>query len=163
MAALPPWAGVPHRRDRRCVSRHYARGRRRGKRAGTPWGACRSGPTLRPMPLSLRPARPGDEHGLVAVHEELGDYYAELAPQHFRRPDVDGLAAELAAELREPRADELVLVAEGDGQIVGAVRASLVRPPADAAREVVRDVASVRVRIDYVVRQADRRGQGVGA
>jgi GNAT superfamily N-acetyltransferase len=115
------------------------------------------------MPLSLRPARPGDEHGLVALHEELGDYYAELAPQHFRRPDVDGLAAELAAELREPRADELVLVAEADGQIVGALRASLVRPPADAAREVVRDVASVRVRIEYVVTQADSRRQGFAA
>jgi hypothetical protein len=43
----------------------------------------------------------------------MGGFYAALAPQHFRRPDVVGLADELAGELR---ADVLVLVAEADGQ-----------------------------------------------
>jgi GNAT superfamily N-acetyltransferase len=144
-------------------SRPYARRAPRGNRAGTRCCTYRGGRTLRPVPVSVRPARPGDEQGLVALHEEMGGYYAELAPQHFRRPDVDGLVAELAGELREPRADVLVLVAEADGQIVGALWASLVRPPADAARQIVRDVAAVCVRIDYVVTHGDRRRQGVGA
>jgi GNAT superfamily N-acetyltransferase len=97
------------------------------------------------------------------LHEEIGDYYAELAPQHFRRPDVDGLAGEIDRELRESPDDALALVAETDGHIVGALWASLLRPPTDATRQVDRDTASLRVRIDYVVTQAARRRRGVAA
>jgi GNAT superfamily N-acetyltransferase len=115
------------------------------------------------VPLSLRVARPGDGAALVALHEEMGRYYAELAPEQFRRPDVDGLARDLDGELGESSDDELVLVAQADGQIVGALWAALLQPPADAARQIERDVTRVRVRIDYVVTSADRRRQGVAA
>jgi GNAT superfamily N-acetyltransferase len=115
------------------------------------------------VPLSLRVARPGDGAALAALHEDMGTYYAELASKHFRRPDVDGLAGDLEQELRESSEDALVLVAEVDGQIVGALWAALLQPAADAECQIERDVAQPRVRIDYVVTSAARRRQGIAA
>jgi GNAT superfamily N-acetyltransferase len=117
----------------------------------------------RGVPLSLRVAGPGDGAALAALHEEMGTYYAGLASRHFRRPDVDGLASDLDRELRESSEDELVLVAEAGGQIVGALWAALFQPAGDAERQIERDVAQRRVRIDYVVTSAARRRQGIAA
>ena len=93
----------------------------------------------------------------------MGAYYAELAPQEFRAPDVDGLAAQLDSELRSLSGDELALVAEADGQIVGALWAVMLPPPVDAERQIDHDITEPRVRIEYVVTTASRRRQGVGA
>jgi hypothetical protein len=59
------------------------------------------------VPVSVRDARSGDGAALAALHQEMGAYYAELAPEHFRRPDVDGMAAEIDRELRDAPADVL--------------------------------------------------------
>jgi GNAT superfamily N-acetyltransferase len=114
------------------------------------------------MTPSVRHARRGDGAALAAMHEELGAYYAELAPRHFVRPDVTGLAAELDAELEE-RSDELVLVAEAHGHVVGALWARIVAPSSDAARQVERDLALIRLRIDYLVTAARHRRRGIAA
>jgi GNAT superfamily N-acetyltransferase len=111
----------------------------------------------------LRDARPGDGAALVALHEEMGSYYADLAPRHFRRPNVDGLVGDLDRELRESSDDQLVLVAEVDGDIVGALWAALVRPQADAERQIERDTTRLRVHIDYLITSTAHRRQGVAA
>ena len=112
------------------------------------------------MPVTVRDARPGDGAALAALHEQMGAYYAELAPEHFRRPDVDGMAVEIDRELGDTPADVLALVAQVDGEVAGALWAALVDAPGE--REIDAE-SSRRVRIDYVVTAADRRRQGIAA
>jgi GNAT superfamily N-acetyltransferase len=111
----------------------------------------------------VRAGRPGDGVALVALHEEMGAYYAELAPEHFRRPDSDGLAGELDRALGAQSSEELALVAEADGEIAGVLWATLIAPLADAEREIDPDLARPRVRIEYVVTSAAWRQRGIAA
>jgi GNAT superfamily N-acetyltransferase len=57
--------------------------------------------------------------------------------------------------------DELVLVAEADGEIVGVLWVALLQPPADGERQIDRDIMWPRLRIDYVVTSPARRRRGV--
>jgi GNAT superfamily N-acetyltransferase len=93
----------------------------------------------------------------------MGAYYAELAPEHFQRPDVDGLAAELDRELREPSDNVLALVAEAEAKVVGGLWAAMTHTPEDAARQIDAGIPGHRVRIDYVVTSAAQRRQGIAA
>jgi GNAT superfamily N-acetyltransferase len=113
--------------------------------------------------VSVRAGRPGDGAALVALHEEMGAYYAELAPEHFRRPATDGLAAELDRALGNLSDEELALVAEADAEIVGVLWAALLPPAADAERQIDADLAQPRVRIEYVVTSAAWRQRGIAA
>jgi GNAT superfamily N-acetyltransferase len=89
--------------------------------------------------ISVRDARPADAEGLARVHADVARYYAEQGPRYF-----DG--------------GELMLVAEIDGEIVGALAARLVAPAsANDPSE-----SETRLRIDYLATAADRRRSGIG-
>src|SRR3954451_19459035 len=98
----------------------------------------------------VRPARVGDEAALVRIHDDMGAYYAELAPDHFRRPQVDGYAEDLRAELADDDPDALRLVAELDGEVIAVLDARLLLPPAGVEHAFTIDLATPRLRIDYL-------------
>lgn len=114
-----------------------------------------------PVMISVRFARPGDGAGLVALHAEMAEFYAEFAPHHFRRPDTHGFGETLDLALRSLSSAELALVAETGATIVGALWATLMQPSDDAARQIEQESSLTRVRIEYVVTAADRRREGV--
>ena len=86
--------------------------------------------------IRVRDARPADAEGLARVHADVAQYYAERGPHYFNGGD-------------------LKLVAEIDGEVVGALAARLVRSgdPSDS---------ETRLRIDYLATAAERRRSGVG-
>ena len=51
------------------------------------------------MGIEVRDARVGDGSAIARIHDDMGAYYAELAPQNFQRPRLDGFAEELDAML----------------------------------------------------------------
>src|SRR5262245_36539349 len=71
------------------------------------------------------------------------DLWCRSGATAFRRPNVDGLAGELALASRSSSDDEIVLVAELD-DIVCAASAALVSSPADAERQIARTRALSR-------------------
>jgi GNAT superfamily N-acetyltransferase len=116
------------------------------------------------MEVTVRPARPGDAADLARNWIELGRQFVELDADAFQAPAADGLVAWFEELLRRPRsADRVWLVAEVDGRVVGDVAARLERPPADAARQLLRDLGRVRLAVDALGVQEASRRRGVGS
>jgi hypothetical protein len=66
----------------------------------------------------------------------MAAYYVDLAPQHFRSPVLDGFERELDAELGVAGDSALHLVAEWEGQVIGALAARLLPPEEGAERQL---------------------------
>ena len=100
------------------------------------------GTKLRPMEeISVRDAEPTDADALARVHADVARYYNERGTHYF-----DG--------------GQLRLVAELDGEVVGALTARLLEPvtsSTDGSSE-----AETRLRIDYLATAAASRRAGIG-
>lgn len=91
--------------------------------------------------ISVREAQPADAEGLARVHADVARYYDERGPHYFDE-------------------GQLRLVAEVEGEVVGALTARLLEPvtvggdaPSDAEK---------RLRIDYLATAAASRRAGIG-
>jgi GNAT superfamily N-acetyltransferase len=110
----------------------------------------------------VRRATPADADALVRIHADMGAYYAELAPELFHNPDLEGFALVLAEEITDDL-HALQLVAEVGGEVVGSLDARLALPHPDARFAFTRDLFAPRLKIEYLaVATAHRRG-GVGS
>jgi GNAT superfamily N-acetyltransferase len=115
-------------------------------------------------PPLIRPARPGDAADLARNWVDVARHYAELDPDAFQVPGVDGLVAWFDGLLRRPRPEDAIwLVAELDGQVVGDVSARLEWPADDAGHQLLRDLGRVRLCVDALGVLAGYRRRGVGA
>jgi GNAT superfamily N-acetyltransferase len=117
-----------------------------------------------PTDILIRIAREGDGDGLAQSWIETGAYYADLHPDLYQIPTAEGLAASLEQWATGSQSEvHLVLVAETDNQVVGAVGATYHEPAADVPQfQFVRDFAQSRIIIDllYVRPVYWRRGIG---
>jgi GNAT superfamily N-acetyltransferase len=94
--------------------------------------------------ITVRDARPGDAEGLARVHADVARYYEQLGPRDF-----DG--------------GQLHLVAEIEGEVVGALTARLLEPLIAEERTTAgADAAERRLRIEYLATAADQRRIGIG-
>lgn len=110
----------------------------------------------------MRPARPGDGADLARGWLDGSRYYTALDPERFQEPEGDGLAEWFEELLTRPRSeDELWLVAEVDGVVVGTVNAVLQRPIDTAARQVLRSLGTIRLLVEALGVEADYRRQGI--
>jgi hypothetical protein len=101
--------------------------------------------------IVVRPAQPGDGRDLARGYLQSCRYYALLDPEAFQIPTTDGLIEWLETSLQGPRSqDNLWLVAELDGRVVGNVEARLERPVDDAARQMLRELGQVRVWVNLL-------------
>jgi hypothetical protein len=78
-------------------------------------------------------------------------YYADLDPQHFRIPPAAGVAESFEASLGTGGEDELMLVADLDGQVAGWLTARVEHPAPGAARQLVREPGWTRLHIDALL------------
>jgi ribosomal protein S18 acetylase RimI-like enzyme len=113
--------------------------------------------------VAVRRARPGDAAAIAAAWLDAGRYYADMDERRFRVPSESGLEEWFSKLLsKEPGDDEVRLVVEIDGDVVGDLKASIARPDEEASFELMRDVGEVVLRIDALaVSEADRR-RGAG-
>jgi GNAT superfamily N-acetyltransferase len=112
--------------------------------------------------IEVRRARKSDAPALVRIHADMGAYYAELAPELFHDPDLQGFELVLEDEIGDDLL-ALQLVAEVDGEVVGSLDARLLLPPAEAQFAFTRDLFAPRLRIEYLATAAAHRRTGVGS
>src|SRR4051794_16543165 len=93
---------------------------------------------------TLRRARSGDGLAFVRLHEELGESYADLAPELFRRPVTAGLVEEFEALVAADDERALHLIAEVDGEPAAILGARLLAPDEDREQQIDRDASSTR-------------------
>src|SRR5262249_9888284 len=103
------------------------------------------------MALTIRAGRPGDGRGMARVWASAADYYADLDPRHFQRPETQGLAESFEDSITQAGNDALVLVAELDDRAVGWLAARIQRPEADAAAQLMREPSWTRLAVDVLI------------
>jgi ribosomal protein S18 acetylase RimI-like enzyme len=120
-----------------------------------------STPKLQAMePITVRNARRGDEEALARIHAEVARYYRDLAPDYFQV--LERFAEQLATEAPAIESATLHLVAEAEGQIIGALVARLLPPEVAAKREITPELGARILRIEYLAVEAASRRKGVG-
>jgi GNAT superfamily N-acetyltransferase len=91
--------------------------------------------------ISVREAQPADAEGLARVHADVARYYDERGPHYFHE-------------------GQLRLVAEVEGEVVGALTARLLEPVTVGGD--ARGEAEKRLRIDYLATAPASRRAGIG-
>ena len=91
--------------------------------------------------ISVREAQPADAEALARVHADVARYYDERGPHYFDE-------------------GQLRLVAEVEGEVVGALTARLLEPV--TAGGDARGEAEKRLRIDYLATAPASRRSGIG-
>jgi GNAT superfamily N-acetyltransferase len=113
--------------------------------------------------LTIRDATGSDATALAGVWIEGGAYHVELDPRRFRVPNEDGLTEWMQESLAKERdEDEVWLVAELGGEVVGDVSARIQRPHPDAKWQLMRDLGESVLRVDSLMVREDQRRRGVG-
>jgi GNAT superfamily N-acetyltransferase len=113
------------------------------------------------MTVNVRPAAPGDGAAIAQAWLNAGTYHAELDPEHFQVPTVDGEGWDRQRDEFDPGA--LDLVAELDGQVIGWLHAHTEPPVANPAAQFVRELALIRLLVDAVVVHRAHWRHGAGA
>ena len=110
----------------------------------------------------MRAARPGDGADLARGWLDGSRYYTALDPVRFQEPESDGLTEWFEELLTRPRSeDELWLVAEVDGVVVGTVSAVLQHPIDTAARQVLRSLGTTRLLVEALSVETDHQRHGI--
>ena len=125
--------------------------------------ATREGWTLKLQamePITVREARRSDREALARIHAEVARYYLDLALDYLQV--LERFAEQLDADAPPVDRAALHLVAEADGEVVGALVARLLPPEAPAQREVTPELEATRLRIEYLATAAASRRQGLG-
>lgn len=115
--------------------------------------------------VSIRVSRPGDGVACARLWREIGSLFATMNPRTFQEPAAEGLAEwfeEIHVVYRND-ADKVLLVAEVDGVLAGAVSASLHEPLDTADRQVQTDLARRRMHVDSLAVSGTHRRSGVGS
>jgi GNAT superfamily N-acetyltransferase len=111
-------------------------------------------------PITVRETRRSDREALARIHAEVARYYVDLAPDYFQV--LERFAKHLHPGAPAVDSATLQLVAEADGEVVGALVARLLPPDDAAKREITSELAATSLRIEYLAVAAARRRQGVG-
>jgi GNAT superfamily N-acetyltransferase len=110
----------------------------------------------------VRRARQGDGRGCAELWIDVGRYYNALDPRAFQVPSSEGLAESFEQNIANASSDELHLVAEVEGTVVGLLVAGLQRPGLRPEHELVRDLSRLRLFVQILAVAGSHRRTGVG-
>jgi ribosomal protein S18 acetylase RimI-like enzyme len=116
------------------------------------------------MPVAVRAVRAGDGIERARLWRDSGRFFVGVSPDTAQEPDPQGLV-EWFDEIYEKCADDpavLMLIAEVDGEVAGAVTARLHEPVPSARWQVQRDLGCRRVHVDALSVAESHRRSGVG-
>lgn len=111
----------------------------------------------------IREARKTDASGLVRAWRDAGRFAVATDATAFQVPVEEGLAEFLVSSLEAMEADETVLVAERDGEVLGFVSGRVLNPEGDAQWQIQRELAARRLLIDVVAVSEPHRRHHVGS
>lgn len=107
----------------------------------------------------MRSAVANDAEGIARVFMESAAHHARLDPERYAVPAVQSIAARYRTGTQhgaDVSTDDLTLVAEVEGQIVGFVDARLDRSPDPMHRDVL------YCHVEEIAVSLQRRGRGIG-
>jgi len=113
--------------------------------------------------LTVRPARRGDGEAIAPLSRDSAAYYRELAPDDFRFPDEEGQAEWLDSFLPADGEQEIALVAEIDGDVVGYLEARLEEPLDSARYQTNPELDQRRLFINALLTARSHWRRGVGS
>jgi GNAT superfamily N-acetyltransferase len=113
--------------------------------------------------VTVRGAQSGDGASIARLSRDSADYYGELAPGDFRRPDEDGQAEWLDSFLPADGEREIALVAEIDGCVVGYLEARLEEPLDSARYQTNPELAEWRLFVNALLTARSHWRRGVGS
>ena len=113
--------------------------------------------------MTVRTARPGDGAAIAPLSHESAKYYRELAPDDFRVPEEEGQAEWLDSFLPADGEQEVALVAELDGSVVGYLEARLEEPIDSARYQTNPELAERRLFINALLTARSHWRRGVGS
>ncbi|HEY3336550.1 MAG TPA: GNAT family N-acetyltransferase [Candidatus Limnocylindrales bacterium] len=108
--------------------------------------------------LLIRSTRSGDIPALAEIYLSLARHHAALDPAEYRVPERAAVHARFAAELEAAEEEDLHLVAEVDGVVVGQLDAIGGRRRSPGSMRVPRASASIGIAV-----LEGWRGQGIGS
>lgn len=107
--------------------------------------------------LRIRPATAADADDIAQIYLSLARHHAALDALEYRVPTLADAYGRFAAELAAADEDDLHLVAEVEGRVVGQLDALRARPASPGSMRVPRRTASVGIAV-----LDDWRGRGIG-
>lgn len=112
--------------------------------------------------IAVRAAQRGDGSAIASLSQDSANYYCDLAPDAFRRPEERGQAEWIDSFLPVEDGDEIALVAEIGGEIVGFIEARLEQPLKSARYQTDPSLGELRLFINALLtaRMCWRRGVG---
>lgn len=116
------------------------------------------------MSVLVRRAAAGDGAARARLWTDSARFFVGIDPETAQEPEPHGLV-EWHEGLYERFADDptvLMLVAEVDGEVVGAVTARTFDPVPSAGWQVMRDLGQRRVHVDALTVAGSARRAGVG-
>jgi GNAT superfamily N-acetyltransferase len=114
------------------------------------------------MGITIREARPGEGIELARLWLDMAEHLIELDPARFQLPSLDGFAEALNERLRQPKPDTAEFVAEADGALIGFVIVRRLDPVANADRQILRHLGTVRAEVPAIGVHSEWRRRGVG-
>jgi GNAT superfamily N-acetyltransferase len=113
--------------------------------------------------ISIRTARKSDAASLARIWVENCRYYAEMDPESFQVPNEDGLVEWFESFLEEsPKENELNLVGELDGEVVGSLEGRIEQPIETADRQMLRELGEPRLFVNAMGVDPAHWRSGVG-
>jgi GNAT superfamily N-acetyltransferase len=106
--------------------------------------------------VEVRPAGPDDVGALADIYQASAEHHVRLDPSLYSTPDYLALKERYRRRLPLP-ADEAILVAEVDGDVVGWIELHL--RPASGQPRMMRDADTVEIDVAVL---PQHRGHGVG-
>lgn len=111
--------------------------------------------------IPIRKPRQGDGTAIARMMRENAAYYARLAPDLFRIPDVEGADGFAGPKPGDNPETALALVAEIDGEVAGYLEARL-EPPLESARwQNQPELGTTRLFINFVETAPKHQRRGV--
>ena len=114
------------------------------------------------MALVIRDVGIKDTSSVTDLWVEFGAYYEAIDPVEFQTPRGHDLVQWIADGISKERSDdELYVVADLDGEVVGYLRAQIFRPEDGAERHVLRTAGETTLKIDGLMVGESARRVGV--
>jgi GNAT superfamily N-acetyltransferase len=113
--------------------------------------------------ITIRAAQTGDGRGIASLTHDSANYYRELAPDAFRRPDERGQVEWIDSFLPIENESEIALVAEIGGEVVGFVEARLEEPLKSARYQTDPTLSERRLFVNALLTARAYWRRGVGS
>ena len=110
-----------------------------------------------PLAVRIRRSTEADVGAMAAIYLSMAEHHAALDPARYRVPDRDAVVARFRAELAAEEPDDLHLVAEVDGRVLGQLDAIAHPARGAGSMRVPRRGASIGIGV-----HESARGRGIG-